>query len=916
MKLTKAILLSLLAIIAINALFHFWRPRLDTTAEKRFTLTAETRRILEGLTRPVTIDLYLSKSVSGMPPSLQSYCDYVNELLDEYQQHANGKLLIQRHDPIPGSSAEEQAMRSGMLFEELRKDDASSRFCMGICFRRLGHHDISLRQLNPSAQNGLEYDITRALMQISDDKPVTIGVMSRLPVFGGIDAEQKHHLQEWTALTALRDCNYELLPMPDQTTAVPENIDVLLMIHPMTLNSQTQKALDDFIQRGGRLMAFIDPGCWTDMMLTSGQKAQGCISTSNLGELPKAWGITYSENKLVLDRSLATIVLNRQSVPENHIEWLSLTENCISRKQDLTAYLSHVEVFLAGSVTWQDIADVRATPLLTTGTTAQLVESQQAFRHQSQLEKDYSSDNVEYCLALSLEGKLPSAYDSTHTSKPTRVIIFCDADCLHDNFTKNRKTDNLQLFLNFMDSLRMSDDGLMNLRNRSFVNRSLTRLEEQQQLLRTEYQKMLDSYQQERDTLAEEVRKLEASSNNGTFSDTEGEKLRNMYDRLMAADTELRGLQVKANKSMESVRQRIILWNLLLGPGLLMLILFALMYITLLRSNWQSACRLAVYAVAIIAVIYFAIKFTRLGKNDLDNVNTAVRGDLRLLSTPLNRDAITEIKLTSRENAVIIVRNDDGWTLPDKAGFPADNRMLSQLLESVGVCTGELLKISPEDLSAVSLDGETVCKVIFHYADGTSVSLGFGNWKRNYLNEYQGRYLLNDLGQPMLTGYQFPEVGQPTAAWLAKTLPGFGSLTKRIVRVSEFKELGWCLDRRPGGYEIQGKIPRGYAPNASVIKNIIDNFLFLKVLDVTDKADDFRPEFNLQVIGDDDIQYDYTFGSSAQGYVAKLTNARSVQHADKAQNLLGIYGKYYMEVNEKLAKAFLRNRKELFMISQ
>jgi hypothetical protein len=306
----------------------------------------------------------------------------------------------------------------------------------------------------------------------------------------------------------------------------------------------------------------------------------------------------------------------------------------------------------------------------------------------------------------------------------------------------------------------------------------------------------------------------------------------------------------------------------------------------------------------------------RIGE-DTEEISTSVRGDTRLLSVPLNRDKLTDIEISSPNGTVQLKRTEDRWILPAKHDFPADSRMIGQLIESVAVCTGEPLDISTDDERLIlCLMPPDVCTVSFRYDDANAIQLRFGNWKRNYNNEYQGRYLVNDQGQPMLSGYQFQEIGQPETRWLEKRLPGFGTQAKRILRVSEFKELGWCLERRTGGYEIQGKIPRGFTANAAVVKNIVDNFMYLKVLDVTDKADGFRPEITIQIIGDDDILYDYAFGAVGPHWYARLTNARSAQRADDARKILDTYGKYYMEVNGKLARAFQRNSKELLMFTK
>src|SRR5690554_7689085 len=49
--------------------------------------------------------------------------------------------------------------------------------------------------------------------------------------------------------------------------AVPEDIDVLLLVHPKTLSEAALFAIDQFVLRGGKLMAFVDPVAESDQSM-------------------------------------------------------------------------------------------------------------------------------------------------------------------------------------------------------------------------------------------------------------------------------------------------------------------------------------------------------------------------------------------------------------------------------------------------------------------------------------------------------------------------------------------------------------------------------------------------------------------------------------------------------------------------
>ncbi len=62
----------------------------------------------------------------------------------------------------------------------------------------------------------------------------------------------------WVLIEELkRDFNVKEIE-PNATT-IPDDVKVLLVIHPKGISEATQFALDQFVLRGGKLIAFLDP---------------------------------------------------------------------------------------------------------------------------------------------------------------------------------------------------------------------------------------------------------------------------------------------------------------------------------------------------------------------------------------------------------------------------------------------------------------------------------------------------------------------------------------------------------------------------------------------------------------------------------------------------------------------------------
>src|SRR5215510_16070677 len=78
----------LIIIVAVNFLASSFHTRFDLTKEKRYTLSNASKRLLTGLTEPVTIDVFVHKK--NLPSEVRKLENSIKEFL-QYCKEYGGK---------------------------------------------------------------------------------------------------------------------------------------------------------------------------------------------------------------------------------------------------------------------------------------------------------------------------------------------------------------------------------------------------------------------------------------------------------------------------------------------------------------------------------------------------------------------------------------------------------------------------------------------------------------------------------------------------------------------------------------------------------------------------------------------------------------------------------------------------------
>jgi ABC-type uncharacterized transport system involved in gliding motility auxiliary subunit len=454
-----------LALVAINLISQSVKLRADLTKEKAYTLSPGTRAILKKLDTPVKIRFYCSQGESASPDIvfLKGYAKQVRDLLLEYKHIAGGKLTIEEYDPEPASDAEDSARLDGVEGRNLRSGE---RFYLGLCVDMAGEKQ-ALPFLDPGRERLLEYDLSRAITRVGiSDKPV-VGIMSPLPVFGMPANPMMMRMgqggsEPWAVVTELkRDYNVKRVGM--DVDKIDDDIKVLIVIHPRDITDKAMYAIDQFVLRGGKLMAFLDP--LPAIIDAREQQGFGQLPNtgSNMDKLLKTWGLTLDVSKVVAD---TRYMIQVDEAGTRAPAIIQLSDEALNADDIVTSQLGSVLLAFAGAFTGTPADGLKETVLMRSSADSQLVDGFMANLSGQNVLKDFNASGSRYAVAVRLTGKFKTAFpngkpedkkdeekkDEDKDKKPEQkkedslkqsvadnsVILVADADFLGDGVAVQR----------------------------------------------------------------------------------------------------------------------------------------------------------------------------------------------------------------------------------------------------------------------------------------------------------------------------------------------------------------------------------------------------------------------------------------------------------------------------------------------
>ena len=575
--------------------------RCDMTAENLYTLSKGSKAVLGQLTEDVTLKYYVSSSSAEMPMALKTYAQQVGNLLKEYERAGGGRLVVEEYDPKPDSDAEEWAQRYGV-----EPQTGGNPFGQGIYFGVVavcGDREETLGVLSPRTESTLEYDLTRLVTRVAWPERPVVGVMTSLPdVLGGQMNPMMMQMgqrppQGWAAFSELAK-DYDVRTVEPDAEKIDDDVKTLVVVHPKNLSDKALYAIDQFVLRGGKLVACVDPFSIKDMQSSRSQQnpmmgQMGGDGPSTLGKLFDAWGVKFEEGKITCDLEAATKLNNGQGGVESNPAFLSLGTANMDKGDLIVADLTNVMFPFAGAFTFEKKdMDISFEPVITTSKDNSCSTDKMAMQYGGM--KDMVPDGKERILAARLSGTFKTAFpkgpDGTNdVSKALaegkgNVLLFADSDFLADDFcVRMMRTpfgsipqlinENLTLFSNAMEQFAGREE-LIGVRSRGASDRPFTVVNELEAEATKKWQAREAAFQEELQQTQQRLSALQKEKKGGErfiLSKEQQDEIVKLRKSQAETRKQLKNVRKELTADIDSLGLRLKIINIALVPVLVVL---------------------------------------------------------------------------------------------------------------------------------------------------------------------------------------------------------------------------------------------------------------------------------------------------------------------------------------------------------
>jgi len=599
-----------LVLVAFNYLASTAAVRADLTEGRLYTLSDGTKKVLRGLQSPVKVKLYVTTG-EAMPVQLRSFAQRVEDLVREFKAVAGPNLVVEKYNPRPDSEEEDAAQLDGIEPQQLMSGE---QFYLGLAVSQLERKQ-SIPVLSPARERLLEYDLIRAVARAGIAERPKIGLMSGLPVLGErFNPMTRQSSEPWVLANELRR-DFDVAQVNMTAESIAKDINVLLLIHPRDIGEQAEYALDQFVLRGGKLIAFVDPYAYFDQQPGPIPGMPGTASSSTLPRLFKAWGVEMDPGKVVSDVVFASGGGQRYTPTV-----LSLNRTAFARDDVVASQIETLLYAFGGAFSLKPAEGLSASELVKSSPNSMLVDSAVATAAGDAATRGFQPGGKALPLALRLSGKFRTAFpegrpvEKTAKPKPVPasepqlkeaakdnvVVLVADVDMLQDGAAVDVQevfgrrvvvpsNGNLAFAQGLVEQLA-ADDSLLSLKSRASAFRPLTVVREMEAQAQAQYfgkiKELEDELQKTTDTL-QKLQKGSGASAKGAqiLSPEQQAELENFRKKVAETRKELKDLRKNLRQDSERMVFLTKVANIALMPLLVALLGIA---IALLRRRQQA----------------------------------------------------------------------------------------------------------------------------------------------------------------------------------------------------------------------------------------------------------------------------------------------------------------------------------------
>ena len=385
-------------------------------------------------------------------------------------------------------------------------------------------------------------------------------------------------------------------------TNIDGDVNVLFVANPVDISDTAQYAIDQFVLRGGKLLAFLDPHAYFDQKHNRSESftlAGDTAAKSSLDKLLPAWGLNFDVDQVVADTSFAS---RNMQTGDSMPTLLMVTRSGINENDVVTCQIDNMVFPFAGAFTGKPVEGLTETVLVKTSPDSALVDNLLATTSSKQILQSFKASNIEYPLAVRLTGEFKTAFpngmpadNGMQQNSPDpgqlkksknggEVILVSDSDLLSDNVSVrvqnsggHRLARPVNGNLNFVQSLveeLAGDDNLISARSRASMDHPFTRVKDMEAKAGKQWQekvRVLESEQRDMDSKIKGLQTHDGSDQSTILSSTQEAELEKYQKAMAELNHQLKDVRKNLRKDTEALEFKTKVINIAAMPLLVTL---------------------------------------------------------------------------------------------------------------------------------------------------------------------------------------------------------------------------------------------------------------------------------------------------------------------------------------------------------
>ncbi|CCQ75587.1 Gldg family protein [Magnetospira sp. QH-2] len=608
------LLLGAIILMAVNVFsnvaFRGWR--LDLTEDRLYTLAPSTHQVLADIDEPVRLRLYYSDILTEAVPGLTPYYRRIRELLEHYRDLSGGRVILEIIHPQPFSDDEDRAVAAGL--QGLPVNDAGDLAYFGLEGTNAVDGLEVVPFFSPEREAFIEYDLTRMVHVLSQARRPVIGLISTLPLDGGVSE------RGWVITDLMREF-FEVRNLGTNFRRLDPSVDLLMVVHPRDLPDRIVYAIDQFVLGGGRALVFVD---------AHAERGFGPARFSDFNQLLKTWGLRLRPGEVAGDRDAArrvsTTGSDGRAVVSDYVAWLTLEPEHMDSNDAVTGDLKTVNIATAGILEALPDRDTRVTPVLHTSNESMAL-SAAAFMEKPDvvgLFRDFRPQGQALMIGARVDGEVSTAFPGgppeepglltndqeqarmhlDRSASPINVMVFSDTDMLDDRFWVRLRdlsgqrlmvpfANNGDLVVNALENLS-GGSALAGLRARGRSERPFKRVEEIRQRAEMRYRANEQTLLDKLKDLEAKVRSLSSGEGGGLLlSAADRLAVEKFRGEMVATRKALRNVQHVLRRDIEALDSWLKFANIIAMPLLVGVIMLGVVWSRQRRSSRRRLIRKA-----------------------------------------------------------------------------------------------------------------------------------------------------------------------------------------------------------------------------------------------------------------------------------------------------------------------------------